>query len=170
VTQAVRATRRWEYRRTSVHRLEVCARAERITQLFRRSSQLLIGQGGPVEVNGIPIAYKSFGAANHEPILLIAGTNMQLTDWPPELIDALVRKGYRVVVYDHRDVGLSGRVPAGSQYTVHELAKDAIGLLDHLQIRKANIAGASMDGIVGQIIATDTRTDAVADLSDGGGR
>jgi len=80
---------------------------------------------------------------------------MQLIAWPPDLVGALVKKGYRVVAYDHRDVGLSGRAQAGSQYTVHDLAKDAIGLLDCLQIRKAHIVGASMGGIIAQTIASD---------------
>jgi pimeloyl-ACP methyl ester carboxylesterase len=118
-------------------------------------AMLGFAQDGRVEVNGIPIAYRSYGSAKHEAILLIAGTSMQLTAWPPELVGALVKKGYRVVAYDHRDVGLSGRAQTGSQYTVHDLAKDAIGLLDRLQIRKAHIVGASMGGMIAQIIASD---------------
>ena len=129
-------------------------------------------QDGRVEVNGIPIAYRSFGAANRPTILLIAGTSMQLTAWPPELVGALVKKGYRVVAYDHRDVGLSGRAEAGSQYTVHDLAKDAIGLMDGLKIRKAHIVGASMGGMIAQIIATDwpDRTLSLTSLMAGDGK
>ena len=118
-------------------------------------TMLAFAQEGQVEVAGIPMAYKSYRDTKHEAILLIAGTSMQLTAWSPGLIEALVKKGYRVVTYDHRDVGLSGRAHDGSQYTVHEPAKDAIGLLDRLQIRKAHMVGASMGGMTAQIIACD---------------
>src|SRR5689334_11136562 len=62
---------------------------------------------GQVKANGMTIAYESFGAADHDTVLLIAGSAMQLTGWPVELCNELVNRGYRVVIYDNRDIGLS---------------------------------------------------------------
>jgi pimeloyl-ACP methyl ester carboxylesterase len=131
-------------------------------------------QPGRVKVNGIIIAYESFGPADRPVILLIAGTGMQLTGWPAALPEELVKRGYRVVIYDNRDIGLSTRFdaagipdfaavaqaattgrPAPLPYTLYDMAKDAVGLLDALHIKKAHIAGASMGGIIAQLVATE---------------
>ena len=131
-------------------------------------------QQGRVEANGIRIAYESYGPADRETILLIGGAWTQLSEWPPELCQELVKRGYRVVVYDNRDSGLStwfdaagkpdmaavveavmAGKPAPVPYTLHDMAKDAIGLLDVLAIQKAHIVGVSMGGIIAQIVASD---------------
>mgnify|MGYP005855010957 CR=1 FL=1 len=129
---------------------------------------------GHVQANGITIAYESYGAGDRETVLLIMGINAQLTAWPIELIEALVRRGYRVLVYDHRDVGLStylddagmpdwegiaaakaeGR-PAPVAYTLVDMAQDAVCLLDALGIGAAHVVGASMGGYIAQLIAAD---------------
>src|SRR6516165_6537975 len=62
---------------------------------------------GKVTANGVTIAYEDFGPVDREAVLLIMGNGTQLTAWPLELIEELVRRGYRVVIYDNRDVGLS---------------------------------------------------------------
>jgi len=62
---------------------------------------------GEAAVNGIVLRYATAGAAGGEPILLIPGTAMQLTEWPPALIEGLAERGYRVITFDPRDVGLS---------------------------------------------------------------
>lgn len=127
---------------------------------------------GKVHTNGIDIAYESFGANDRETFLLISGIGAQLTMWPKEFIDDLVKKGYRVISFDNRDAGLSSKMDAlgvpdwatifpkiGTcetvklPYTLTDMAKDAIGLLDILKIRKAHIAGASMGGAIAQLIA-----------------
>src|SRR5262249_58589851 len=64
---------------------------------------------GRVKANGITIAYESFGPEDREVMLLIMGNGAQLTAWPAELIGELVGRGYRVVIYDNRDVGLSSK-------------------------------------------------------------
>jgi hypothetical protein len=63
-----------------------------------------------VQANGMSIAYESFGATDRETMLLIGGVGMQLVDWPIELVEELVRRGYRVVRFDNRDVGLSTKL------------------------------------------------------------
>ncbi len=129
---------------------------------------------GRIPANGITIAYESFGPEDREAVLLIMGTGAQLTMWPVELCEELVTRGYRVIRYDNRDVGLSTRfeaagmpdfaavaaaaqagTPAPLPYTLYDMAKDAVGLLDALGIRKAHIVGASMGGMIAQIIAAD---------------
>jgi pimeloyl-ACP methyl ester carboxylesterase len=131
-------------------------------------------QAGQIEANGIKIAYESFGGADGETILLIGGTGQQLVDWPKELIDELVRRGFRVLVFDNRDVGLSTRFtaaglpdaaaiakalqegkPAPLPYSLRDMAKDAVGLLDALGIRQAHVAGISMGGGIAQLAAIE---------------
>ena len=127
-----------------------------------------------IEANGITIAYESFGSPADETILLIAGTGMQLVDWPIELVEALMQRGYRVVRFDNRDIGLSTKLaaaglpdaeaigkaleagePAPVPYTLQDMAADAIGLLDALEIQQAHIVGISMGGAIAQFIAID---------------
>lgn len=127
---------------------------------------------GTADVNGIKIFYESFGDPKHETILLIQGTGVQLTEWPLEMCEALVKAGYRVVRFDNRDVGLSGKleekgmpdwakvIPAigtcdesSLPYTIADMAGDAIGLLDKLDIKKAHVVGVSMGGAIAQTMA-----------------
>jgi len=126
-----------------------------------------------IQANGINLAYRSYGSADRETILLIMGVGGQLTDWPAELPAELVKRGYRVVTYDNRDAGLSTRfessglpdwpgifaaLGAGKSpqvaYSLEDMASDAVGLLDALKIRRAHLAGASMGGMIAQIVAT----------------
>ncbi len=128
---------------------------------------------GVVSVNGIQLAYEIFGS-REEPILLISGVGSQLTDWPVEFCEALVGKGYRVIRFDNRDVGLSSKLESlgtpnwGAiipkiktcdmstlQYTISDMAGDAIGLLDALKLPKAHIVGVSMGGAIAQTIAIE---------------
>jgi pimeloyl-ACP methyl ester carboxylesterase len=129
---------------------------------------------GKVKANGISIAYEIFGAENKEAILLICGTGSQLTDWPIALCEQLAQNGYRVIRFDNRDVGLSSKLDSlgapdwaailpkiktcdtsALQYTVNDMAMDAVGLLDALKIEKAHIVGASMGGAIAQMIAVN---------------
>ncbi len=129
---------------------------------------------GQVQANGITIAYESFGAPERETVLLIGGTGQQLINWPIELIEGLTERGYRVVRFDNRDIGLSTHfteaglpdaaavtraLEAGEQpplpYTLREMAADAAGLLDALGIERAHIVGMSMGGAIAQYLAID---------------
>src|SRR5262249_2663678 len=146
---------------------------------------------GQVKANGITIAYESFGPEDRETVLLIMGASAQLTLWPVDLCEELVNRGYRVIRYDNRDIGLSTHVdaagppdfaavvaaaPAGKPppppYTLHDMATDAVGLLDALGIKKAHIAGPSMGGMIGQIIAAEhpDRTLSLTSIMAGSGK
>lgn len=105
-------------------------------------------------------------------VLLVMGLGMQLTAWPPEMLAALEDAGFRVVCFDNRDAGLStafdalgkpnllwaslkyklGMVPA-APYSLEDMAADAVGVLDGLQIQQAHVVGVSMGGMIAQRIA-----------------
>ena len=122
------------------------------------------------EVNGVTIHYEERGAG--QPLLLIMGLGGQLTDWPPTLVDLLARH-FRVILFDNRDIGLSSEIdhpPPGPwptfraavtgrqrrpPYRLSDMAKDTVGLLDHLGIASAQVAGVSMGGMIAQQLAID---------------
>ena len=135
--------------------------------LFRANAQT-----GNVEANGIMIAYESFGKSTDPKIILINGTSAQMTDWPLAFCKNLAKQGYEVIRFDNRDVGLSTKLdalgapnwaaiapfvktckPAPLPYTLLDMAKDVIGLMNALKIPKANIVGASMGGAIAQLVA-----------------
>lgn len=125
-----------------------------------------------IQANGITIEYESFGPHDATPVLLIMGLGGQLTLWPVEFCEALVGHGFRVIRYDNRDIGLSSKfdhagVPdmgalmmaslTGKRpdvaYTLDDMAADGVGLLDALGIDRAHIVGASMGGMIAQLVA-----------------
>jgi pimeloyl-ACP methyl ester carboxylesterase len=117
--------------------------------------------------NGIEIVYETIGDPADPPLLLVMGLGMQLIHWEMELCELLAARGFRVIRFDNRDAGLStqidARVPnlarafAGlkidAPYLLDDMADDAVGLLDHLGIEAAHVAGASMGGMIGQAMA-----------------
>jgi pimeloyl-ACP methyl ester carboxylesterase len=125
-----------------------------------------------IQANGIALEYEDHGDPADPAILLIMGFAAQLTLWPIELVEGLVARGFRVIRYDNRDIGLSHkfdgvkapglikltllgklgirpRVP----YTLADMADDGAGLLDALGIEAAHIVGASMGGMIAQHFA-----------------
>ena len=127
-----------------------------------------------IQANGITIAYESVGPKDGETVLLIGGTGNQLIDWPVELVEELVRRGFRVVRFDNRDAGLSTKfteagypdsaaiksalekgLPAPIPYSLGDMAGDCAGLLKALGIRKAHLVGVSMGGAIAQLAAID---------------
>ena len=128
-------------------------------------------QEGYAEENGIKIAYRDYGPEGAEPILLVHGLGAQLVHWPVHLIDFLIENNYRPITYDNRDAGLSSRFsakpsfvldyikyylrfPLKSEYTLKDMSKDGISVLNTLNIDKAHILGTSMGGMIGQIICS----------------
>lgn len=125
-----------------------------------------------VAANGITVEYERFGDEAAPPILLVMGLGGQLTLWPIELCEALVARGFHVIRYDNRDIGLSTKFDAAgvpdimaltmkamtgqkveTPYSLDDMAADAAGLLDALQIDRAHIVGASMGGMIAQLFA-----------------
>ncbi|WP_447777833.1 alpha/beta fold hydrolase [Variovorax boronicumulans] len=125
--------------------------------------------------NGIELAYDCFGDPAAPPLLLIMGLGTQMIAWDEAFCERLAARGYRVIRFDNRDIGLSTRltiagipdvakllgqalagVPVNASqvpYTLAHMADDAVGLLDALDIESAHIVGASMGGAIGQEIA-----------------
>jgi len=104
--------------------------------------------------NGIEIEYETFGhARDAAPMLLIGGLGTQLVSWDEEFCQLLADRGYLVIRYDNRDAGLS--TWPDEQYTLDDMASDAAGLLDALQIPGAHLVGASMGGFIAQLVALD---------------
>ncbi len=128
-----------------------------------------------IRANGIDIKVEDSagGASAAQPaVLLIMGLGMQLIAWPPAMVQGLVDAGFRVVRFDNRDIGLSQHFDAlGSPnllweglkyrlgwkttppYTLQDMARDALGVLDALQIASAHVVGVSMGGMVAQRLA-----------------
>ena len=99
---------------------------------------------------------ESFGSNSNTPILLIFGSGGQGIMWPDEFCHKLVKAGFFVIRYDHRDTGLSSIVNYDTHpYNLDDLTKDAVAILDAYNIRKAHIVGASMGGFIGQLLAID---------------
>jgi pimeloyl-ACP methyl ester carboxylesterase len=82
------------------------------------------------------------------------GATASAISWPPELLDALTAAGHRVVRFDNRDIGLSTHIDyATDPYTLDDMADDTVGILDALGIEKAHFVGASMGGMISQLMA-----------------
>src|SRR5690242_3361049 len=103
--------------------------------------------------NGIELEYETFGDSKARPLLLIGGLGTQLITWEEEFCRMLAGRGFHVIRFDNRDSGLSTWPDEG--YTLEDMAADAVGLLDSLDIPAAHVAGASMGGFIAQLIALD---------------
>jgi pimeloyl-ACP methyl ester carboxylesterase len=122
--------------------------------------------------NGLELFYEERGDPSLPPILLVMGLGAQLTLWPDDFVEALVERGFRTIRYDNRDIGLSQKMegarapglktqvirqklgfPAKVPYTLRDMADDGIGLLDALGVERAHIVGASMGGMIAQLMA-----------------
>ncbi|MDQ2729826.1 MAG: alpha/beta fold hydrolase [Actinomycetota bacterium] len=122
-----------------------------------------------VSANGITLCYQASGERGATPLLLIMGLGGQLTAWDDDLVTALASRGFFVVLFDNRDVGRStwfdetgppdvfgafnggGRAP----YLLADMADDAVGLLDSLELPAAHVLGVSMGGMIAQTLAID---------------
>jgi len=126
-----------------------------------------------IAVNDIDICFESYGPNDASPLLLVMGLGAQMTVWRTGFISELLERGFRVVRFDNRDVGLSTKTPgpppdvmalfeayaAGepfeAPYTLSLLAADAVGLLDALGIPTAHVVGESMGGMIVQTMAIE---------------
>jgi pimeloyl-ACP methyl ester carboxylesterase len=110
---------------------------------------------GLIATNGVELWAESFGASADGAVVLISGADSPGSRWDLGLVDALVRAGFRVVRFDNRDCGLSTKIDADELYTIDDMARDVVGLLDALAIDRAHIVGRSMGGMIGQLLALD---------------
>ena len=143
------------------------------------NSNLFSYEEGKALNQDIEIYYRDYGPIDAEPILLVQGLGGQLVNWPQHLIEFLIENNFRPIVFDNRDTGLSTRIdsdsfsdekrsntivrsyiryylrlPIESEYTIDDMANDAIAVLDELDISQAHILGISMGGMIAQIVAS----------------
>lgn len=125
--------------------------------------------------NGLKLEVEEFGRPSDPSVLLIMGLSAQLTRWPDAFIESIVEEGFHVVAFDNRDIGLSEKliseratspmavallntVGLGSllaPYKLTDMAEDTVGVLDALEIERAHVIGASMGGMIGQIVCAE---------------
>jgi len=120
-------------------------------------------------VNGIELEYELFGAVEAAPlVVLIAGFSQQMTGWDPMFCERLARRGFRVVRFDNRDVGLSSKIEGGPRprisaivggdlstlsYALTDMADDTARLIEALGAGAAHVVGVSMGGMIAQTLA-----------------
>jgi len=125
-----------------------------------------------VRANGIDLCYEIFGDADAEPMLLIMGLGAQMIHWDDDFCRQLAGRGFRVIRFDNRDIGKSGKlsggkkltpiellklrflkIPVAAPYKLSDMAQDTVGLMDAMKIKSAHLVGASMGGMIAQEIA-----------------
>jgi pimeloyl-ACP methyl ester carboxylesterase len=124
-----------------------------------------------VSANGIEIECEEFGRPDSVPLLLIMGLGAQMVQWNQKFCRQLAARGFRVIRFDNRDVGLSTKFriqcpdpmslalealqgkKITPPYTLEDMADDAVGLLEALSIPAAHVVGSSMGGMIAQLIA-----------------
>ncbi len=125
-----------------------------------------------VEANGLRLAYDEFGTEHDTVILLIMGLGTQMIAWPDVFCEDLAARGYRVIRFDNRDIGLSQKMEGAQSpglaslmlrsrlgmslrvpYKLHDMAEDAVDLMNALGVGSAHLVGASMGGMIAQLIA-----------------
>ena len=136
-----------------------------------------------ISANGISLEVEDHGSPSGEPLLLIMGLGMQLLGWHEGFVQTLVERGFRVIRFDNRDIGLSKsfdaagvpnlvaasvrfamRMGVKSHYSLADMAADSAAVLDALGIDRAHVCGASMGGMIAQHLAA-SRPDRVKSLT-----
>jgi pimeloyl-ACP methyl ester carboxylesterase len=127
-----------------------------------------------IATNGITLFWEGFGDPKDPPLLLVMGLSAQMVLWPEGFCRALAARGFYVIRFDNRDVGRSTKlhgagvppilprlaaraagVPMGAPYTLSDMAKDVVGLMDGLGFDAAHVVGMSMGGMIAQTIAIE---------------
>ncbi|MDQ3934425.1 MAG: alpha/beta fold hydrolase [Actinomycetota bacterium] len=121
-------------------------------------------------VGDVELCYEAFGDPSDRPLLLIMGLGTQMIAWHEDFCAELAGRGFYVIRYDNRDVGRSTRFdqvrppkmqelltrrPRALAYTLPDMAGDAAGLLDALGLESAHVVGASMGGMIGQVLTVE---------------
>ncbi|MCW2987580.1 MAG: alpha/beta hydrolase [Solirubrobacterales bacterium] len=120
--------------------------------------------------NGIELCYQEMGEADGEPLILVMGLATQMLAWDEDFCELLAERGFRVIRFDNRDIGRSTKITSAgvprrvdmmvgrrgsAPYLLGDMAADTTGLMDHLGIDSAHVAGASMGGMIVQTMAIE---------------
>ena len=131
-----------------------------LNDVLEAAVAILTARSGPLD-----IAYEVLGEPDGEPLLLVMGLGAQMVGWPDGFCAELTARGFRVVRFDNRDVGLSthldgpvpkrawSRVPAA--YTLSDMAGDAVAVMDAVGWPAAHVVGASLGGMIAQLLAVE---------------
>jgi proline iminopeptidase len=125
-----------------------------------------------LHANGVDLYYDETGDAGAPAVLLVMGLGTQMIAWPDPFVAGLVAAGHRVIRFDNRDIGKSTALDGATAvhplfavamarmglrfplaYSLSDMAADAVALLDALDVTKAHVVGASMGGMIAQLIA-----------------
>jgi pimeloyl-ACP methyl ester carboxylesterase len=125
-----------------------------------------------LKVNGVDIAYQRHGQESDPILLLLHGLSSPLSGWPSEMIEQFVAAGFQVLLLDNRDIGKSQKLdhfPIPNTlwiflrfklgltlkvpYQLEDMMEDVIALLDALKLPKVHVVGASMGGMIAQLMA-----------------
>lgn len=127
-----------------------------------------------IATNGITLFWEGFGDPNDPPLLLVMGLSAQMVLWPDAFCRSIAARGFYVVRFDNRDVGRSTKLhgagvprllprfaaraaglPVTAPYTLSDMAKDVVGLMDGLGFDAAHVVGMSMGGMIAQTLAIE---------------
>jgi pimeloyl-ACP methyl ester carboxylesterase len=132
-----------------------------------------ISQEQFARVGDLDICYQTFGAEDDPSLLMVMGLGTQMVMWDDALCETLADRGLRVIRFDNRDIGRSTilrdlgvptlrqtfmRDRRAARYSLDDMAADTVGLLDQLGIESAHVVGASMGGMIAQLIAINHPT------------
>jgi len=125
-----------------------------------------------INVNSVDIAYQLHGNSSQPTLLLIHGLSTPLTGWPKAMVDAFVAANFQVLLLDNRDVGRSEQLDHFSipnmgwiitklklglsiktPYQLEDMMQDVVALLDALNLAEVHVVGASMGGMIAQLMA-----------------
>ncbi len=124
---------------------------------------------GTLPANGLQIAYETFGDRDRRPLIMVMGLGASMLMWHPDLCAMLAGRGFFVIRFDNRDVGRSSHLRdapppdlmgalmrgdvSSASYSLDDMAQDGFGLLDALGLPAAHVLGASMGGMIAQVMA-----------------
>ena len=125
-----------------------------------------------IAANGLQVYCEVHGEPGAPAVVLVMGLGMPAALWPDPVVQTLTGAGFRVIIFDNRDAGGSTRLegapvpnvpraiwralrhrPVSAPYTLDDMAADTVGMLDALGIDRAHVVGASMGGMIGQVLA-----------------
>ena len=124
---------------------------------------------GFADNSGVKIAYETLGDPNNESIIFISGLGSQLVYWTDELCQVFIDRGFHIIRFDNRDMGLSdktlGTPPSVEEvlqdpnfqapYTLSDMADDLVAVLDAVGVGRAHVVGVSLGGMIAQTTAID---------------
>lgn len=130
-----------------------------IDEVIREDTiEQVIGESGYADSDGVSIWYNRISAQGNYKgtVVLVMGHSSNIFGWPDYFYDEFLKVGYDVIRYDNRGIGMSDWItdwtPANA-YSLEDMAKDCVAILDHLRLDKVHLVGASMGGMIAQRLA-----------------